>query len=261
MSLQQDVRHYVRVARKSNQTPLSFTEFNEIHGTKLPVDNEAERVFAKFTKSLKRARLSNGVPVQTRLFNIYSALRKDQSPAMNIQPKRALVPEPTQSLNPVSSRSLQTPAKKAKIEVALAKIEVPLAKIEAPLAKIEVPLAKIEAPIEPVVYTVDHFKEDLKLWKQSNPQSKLNVETQVVYFVPPRKVDNFEQFATKLTKSTGAILVTGGTFKMRSGLKKQILGMEQNESKKILDLVKNGVKGPYFLPMACQTGSEKCICN
>ena len=75
---------------------------------------------------------------------------------------------------------------------------------------------------------------DLEAWKIKNPGSKLCKETQVVYFVPKhvkddKKIENYEHFAAKLTKSTGKILETGGLFKMRSGLKKEILGIDKDK--------------------------------
>ena len=83
----------------------------------------------------------------------------------------------------------------------------------------------------------------------------------MVFFVPNEKIDNFEHFAAKLTRNTGAILETGGIFKMRSGMKKEILGLDQKIAREIVASVTNGGKGPFFLPMNCVTGAVKCNCN
>jgi hypothetical protein len=115
---------------------------------------------------------------------------------------------------------------------------------------------KKEAP-----YTLENFKADLESWKAANPQSKLNKETQVVYFVGNQKVENFEHFAAKLTRNTGAILETGGMFKMRSGMKKEILGVDKKVAQEIVVNVTKGGKGPFFLPIACNTGAETCSCK
>ena len=100
----------------------------------------------------------------------------------------------------------------------------------------------------------------LEEWKTAHPQSKLNKETQIVYFVPNEPIENYEHFATKLTKSTGSILEKGGLFKMRSGLKKEILGVDSKVASDIISKVTKGGKGPFFLPISCVTGAKNCSC-
>lgn len=113
----------------------------------------------------------------------------------------------------------------------------------------------------PPISHLDQYKKGLEEWKKNNPNSKLNSETQIVYFVPNEKVDNYEHFSSKLTKSTGAILQTGGIFKMRSGMKKELYGLDEEKACEIITRVKNGDSGPFYLPMACVTGASICNCK
>ena len=252
-TLQSDVRLYVRKARKTRGTPLNFTEFNSKYKTKLPED--AQEQYELFKLSLKRATKANGFPITGRLFNLYKALTQETTPVVPTTLKRELIPPPTQSLRPVDSRSLQQVIKKPRIE------EKPEPeKVEEVVAEEEIK-PKVQEAVKVEPYTMAHYKSDLALWKVENPKSKLNKETQVVYFVPNEKVDNFEHFAAKLTRNTGAILETGGIFKMRSGLKKEILGMDKKVAQDIVASVTNGGKGPFFLPIKCVTGAENCACK
>ena len=208
-----------------------------------------------FKLSLKRATKANGFPITGRLFNLYKALTQETTPVVPTTLKRELIPPPTQSLRPVDSRSLQQVIKKPRIE------EKPEPeKVEEVVAEEEIK-PKVQEAVKVEPYTMAHYKSDLALWKVENPKSKLNKETQVVYFVPNEKVDNFEHFAAKLTRNTGAILETGGIFKMRSGLKKEILGMDKKVAQDIVASVTNGGKGPLFLPIKCVTGAENCACK
>lgn len=250
-SLQTDVRLYVRKARKSRGTPLNFNEFNAKYQTKLPEDAQEE--YEAFKLSLKRGIDRDGIPVTGRLFNLYKALNKETNPVVPTSLKRELIPPPTQSLSPTDNRSLQV--KKPRIEAPT--VEEPVDIIKENI----VPEKVVEEKVEEKPYTLEHYKEDLSLWKFNNPSSKLNKETQVVFFVPNEKIDNFEHFAAKLTRNTGAILETGGIFKMRSGMKKEILGLDQKIAREIVASVTNGGKGPFFLPMNCVTGAVKCNCN
>jgi len=228
--LQQDVRQYVRVARKTKGQIKNFKEFNSQYNTEIPITEASGIIFDKFLKSLKRQRSSNGFPVQGRLFNIYNALAKVDSPLVSIPVKQEMIPPPSVSLKPVSIRA-------EKIEQ-------------------EKPLKKQKTS----EFNMAMYKEQLESWKEKHPQSKLNTETQLVYFVPNSPIENFEHYAAKLTKSTGAILEKGGIFKMRSGLKKEILGMDSKVAADIVSKVTKGGKGPFFLPIACVTGSKKCNC-
>ena len=97
---------------------------------------------------------------------------------------------------------------------------------------------------------MDNFKEDLEGWKSKNISSKLCKETQIVYFVGNQKVHNFENFAAKLTRNTGTILESGGTFKMRSGLKKEIVGMDKKVAKEI-------ILGAFWVAGCAQVGSRR----
>lgn len=252
-TLQSDVRLYVRKARKTRGIPLTFAEFNTKYKTKLP--EGAQEQYETFRTSLKKASKVDGFPVTSRLFNLYKALSNETTPVVPTTLKRELIPPPTQSLSPIDSRSLQQVVKKPRIQ------EKPVPeKVEEVVAKEEIK-PEVEEKVKAEPYTMSHFHSDLALWKVENPGSKLNKETQVVYFVPNEKVDNFEHFAAKLTRNTGAILETGGIFKMRSGLKKEILGMDKKVAQDIVASVTNGGKGPFFLPINCVTGAEKCACK
>lgn len=219
--LQQDVSLYVRVARKTRGQLQSFKAFNEKFNTNIP---ECETAFKSFSKSFKRAKANGEFPVQGRLYNLYSAFVKESSPVIAPQIKPEMIPSPAASLSPVSHRSVA-----------------------------------VEETVKEE-YTVADFKQDLEEWKKDHPSSKLNQETQIVYFVPHERVENYEHFASKLTKSTGAILEKGGLFKMRSGLKKEILGADKKVAAEIIASVTKGEKGPFFLPMACVTGAAECNC-
>ena len=104
--LQQDVRHYVRVARKTKGQLKKFDEFNMAYKTELPTNGESEVALNTFVKSLKRARAVNGVPVQGRLYNLYNALAKLDSPVVSAPVKQEMIPQPSvASLKPVSIRT------------------------------------------------------------------------------------------------------------------------------------------------------------
>ena len=49
--LQQDVRHYVRVARKTKGQLKKFDEFNLAYKTKLPTNGDSEVALSSFEKS------------------------------------------------------------------------------------------------------------------------------------------------------------------------------------------------------------------
>lgn len=237
--LQQDVRQYVRVARKTKGQLKKFSEFNAIYNTSLPINDESELVLNNFVKSIKRARALNGVPIQGRLYNLYNALVKLDSPVVSAPVKKEMIPPPSvSSLKPVSIRT-------EKVE----DVEVK-----------ESPVKKQKLVSKPLDFNMDVYKAQLEEWKAAHPQSKLNKETQIVYFVPNEPIENYEHFATKLTKSTGSILEKGGLFKMRSGLKKEILGVDSKIASDIISKVTKGGKGPFFLPIQCVTGAKKCNC-
>lgn len=243
--LQNDVRMFTRVARKTRGNLLSVEEFNQKYKTKLPTTSESKLAFDQFNKSLSAARKRDGVPVRSRLFNLYEKLSGTTKSTVVPTLKRELIPPVQNSLKPTSGRTLNQVIKKQRVEA-----------------------PKVEAKPEPVVeekkaapYTLENFKVDLESWKAANPQSKLNKETQVVYFVGNQKVENFEHFAAKLTRNTGAILETGGMFKMRSGMKKEILGVDKKVAQEIVANVTKGGKGPFFLPIACNTGAASCSCK
>ena len=252
-SLQSDVRLYVRKARKTRGVPMTFSEFNNKWNTKLP--EGAQEQYDAFRLSLSKAIKANGFPVQGRLYNLYKALSAETTPVVPTTLKRELIPPPTQSLTPTDNRSLQQVVKKPRIE--------PVVITEEPKPE---PVVEEKEEVKPVEvkekpYTLEDYKTDLALWKIENPSSKLNKETQVVYFVPNEKVENFEHFAAKLTRNTGSILETGGLFKMRSGMKKEILGVDKQTAQDIVASVTNGGKGPFFLPINCITGAKNCSCK
>jgi len=250
-TLQSDVRLYVRKARKTRGIPLTFSEFNSKYKTKLPED--ARKQYETFRTSLKKASKINGFPIRGRLFNLYKALSQEATPVVPTSLKRELIPPTTQSLTPTDNRSLQQVVKKPRIEEKPKEEEVVEEETEVE--------PKVQEKVEAEPYTMAHFKSDLALWKVENPGSKLNKETQVVYFVANEKIDNFEHFAAKLTRNTGSILETGGLFKMRSGIKKEILGVDKKVAQDIVASVTNGGKGPFFLPISCVTGAENCKCK
>ena len=47
---------------------------------------------------------------------------------------------------------------------------------------------------------------------------------------------------------------------MRSGLKKEILGVDSKVASDIISKVTKGGKGPFFLPINCVTGAKNCSC-
>ncbi len=241
--LQDDVRQYTRRARKQRSVPLSFKEFNTKYGTTLPLGADSEKAVALFRKSHLKLLKANGFPIQGRMYNLYKAIAKDTSAVVAPSLKRELIPPPASAINASSTRSLGQIMKKPRVEVSQ-----------------EVKKAVGEVKAKPEPYTMDHFKKDLATWKLANPGSKLNKETQVVFFVPNQKVDNMEHFASKLTRNTGSKLETGGVFKMRSGVKKEITGMDTKVAAEIVASVTKGGKGPFFLPIACVTGASSCKC-
>ncbi len=224
--LQDELRHYTKLARKSRGAPMTFTEYNSRHKADIPTDAVSDSIYGSFVSSLKRAKAANGLPVQGRLFNLVRAFHSEMSPIFNAPKVKTMLPSPTQTLQPTSSRNIT-------------------------------PTATVAVKKE---YTMDHYKEDRTRWLQAHAQSKLHKETQVVFFVPNEKIENYEHYATKLTKATGQILQNGGIFKMRSGLKKEILGVDKEAAAKVLQMVKSGEKGPYYVPISCITGAKICIC-
>jgi len=168
-----------------------------------------------------------------------------------------------QGIKPKVLEQVEIETKQTEIEKAVGKPSEEVVEVEKENKEIS---QKLWTEIEKIKekkkeYTMENFKEDLEVWKSKNTSSKLCKETQIVYFVGKHKVYNFEDFAAKLTRNTGAILESGGTFKMRSGLKKEILGMDKEVAKEIIATVTKGGVGPFFLPMACNTGSKTCNCN
>ena len=257
MTLQNDVKNYVRKARKTRSQLLSFEDYNAKYHTNLPTGDNARQAFQKFETSLKSARKKDGYPVTRRLFNLYKALSNSEHAVITPVVKKELIPPPSISLKPVSSRSLsltQTPK-----ESILTEEDKILQEAKMLISEDEENTTEVSVKKEK--YTIEHFKSDLNEWIKKNPKSKLAKETQVVYFVGHEKVENPEHFASKLTRSTGQILETGGIFKMRSGMKKEILGMDKDAAKEIIDMVTKGGKGPFFLPMACNTGALSCKCH
>ena len=234
--LQDDVRKYVRVARRIQGPILSFSEFNRKYDTQLPEDKQ-DALYNKFVKSVNTAKKRDGFPITGPLFNVLKALMPSTSAVVDTSSsvKRSFIPDPSMSLKPPSSRSLTKKIKLSEARTATA--------------------VHTEAP-----YTVVDFKKDLKSWLRENQSSKLNGETQVVYFVPNQQITDFEHYAAKLTKQTGSLLETGGVFKMRSGKKRELLGLDKKEASNIISLVKSGTKGPFFLTMACPQGHEVCEC-
>lgn len=250
MTLQNDVKNYVRKARKTKTQLMSFGEYNAKYNTNLPTSENARLALQKFETSLKSARKKDGFPVRMRLFNLYKALSVSDHVVVAPVVKKELIPPPSISLKPVSSRSLYNI-----VDESITSEEDDI------LKEAKMLISDDEVSVEKEAYTIEHFKSDLNQWIKKNPKSKLAKETQVVYFVGHEKVENPEHFASKLTRSTGQILETGGIFKMRSGMKKEILGMDKDAAKEIIDMVTKGGKGPFFLPMVCNTGALTCKCN
>ncbi len=241
-NISDSIRLYVRKARRSRNPLMTFNEFNVKYNTNLPTDEAAEIEFNRFKSSLSRRKKQHGFPIQGRLYNLLKGLQKENGPVKAPSLKRELIPPVENSLTPMSARAVQHVVKKPKVEARAAAVE----------AAVGVPKEKN--------YTLDHFKQDLESWKQKNPNSKLNKETQIVYFVPNQRIENMEHYAAKLTRNTGKILETGGIFKMRSGMKKEILGVDAKVASDIVASVTNGGKGPFFLPIKCVTGASECKC-
>ena len=266
MTLQNDVKNYVRKARKIRGQILSFEDYNSKYHTNLPTGDNARVAFQIFETSLKSARKKDGYPVTRRLFNLYKALSNCEHAVITPIVKKELIPPPSISLKPVSSRSLsisETYNEAAKTLIDETYNESILTEEDKIIQEAKMLISEDEevVSVEKEKYTIEHFKNDLNEWIKKNPKSKLAKETQVVYFVGHEKVENPEHFASKLTRSTGQILETGGIFKMRSGMKKEILGMDKDAAKEIIDMVTKGGKGPFFLSMACNTGALNCKCH
>ncbi len=242
--LEDSVRQYVRKARRSRNTLLTFNEFNAKYQTNLPVDDAAMEQFNLFKTSYNKMKKQDGIPIRGRLYNLVKGLQKEVGPVKAPSLKRELIPPIENSLTPMSARSVQHVVKKPKVEARSAAVE-----------------AAVGKPQELEKYTIEHFKQHLEEWKKDNPNSKLNKETQVVYFVPNQRIENMEHYAAKLTRNTGKILETGGMFKMRSGMKKEILGVDSKIAAEIVATVTNGGKGPFFLPINCVTGAPECKCK
>lgn len=249
--LQNDVRKYVRVARRIQTPILNFSEFNRKYDTQLPEDKQ-DALYDKFVRSVNAAKKRDGFPITGPLFNVLKALMPSTSAVVDTSStvKRSFIPDPSMSLKPSSSRSL---TKKIKLSAERTTNFQPSSDKMKRIKLSEVNVA--EPP-----YTVAEFKNDLKEWLTHNKSSKLNGETQIVYFVPHKKITDFEHYAARLTKQTGNLLKTGGLFKMRSGKKRELLGLDKKEANNIISLVKSGTIGPFFLTMACPQGHETCEC-
>ena len=251
--LQNDVRKYMRVARRIQGPVLRFSEFNHKYDTHLPEDKQ-DALYNKFVRSVNAAKKRDGFPITGPLFNVLKALMPSTSAVVDTSStvKRAFIPDPSMSLKPTSSRSLTK-----KIKLTSESIEQ-VSEMPSSDQMKRIKLSEVSAAEPP--YTVAEFKNDLKEWLYYNQKSKLNGETQVVYFVPNKKITDFEYYAAKLTKQTGKTLETGGVFKMRSGKKRELHGLDKKEAANIISLVKSGTRGPFFLTMACPQGHESCEC-
>ena len=176
-NISDSIRLYVRKARRSRNPLMTFNEFNVKYNTNLPTDEAAEIEFNRFKSSLSRRKKQHGFPIQGRLYNLLKGLQKENGPVKAPSLKRELIPPVENSLTPMSARAVQHVVKKPKVEARASAVE----------AAVGVPKEKN--------YTLDHFKQDLESWKQKNPNSKLNKETQIVYFVPNQRIENMEHHA------------------------------------------------------------------
>ena len=102
---------------------------------------------------------------------------------------------------------------------------------------------------------------DLNEFLENNGQSKLVGASQVVYFVPPEPVKDFENYSVKLTRSHGQILEVGGKFKMINKNKRDIFGINKDEASEVISAVTSGQKGPFFVSINCPTGAMNCDCH
>jgi hypothetical protein len=213
---QSEFRKYVRLSRKTKTKPMTFVTYNKKFNATLPVSEAADVAYSKFIKSWNNAKRRDGFPITGRLFNIEKELTVASvlKTSLNINPQH--IPCPSRSIKPMKARTKKMtsspPRKKVKKE-----------------------------------YSLEDYKIDLLSWLKENNTSKLNHETQNVYFVPSEKIENFEHFSTKLTRSTGKKLKSGGEFKMRSGKKQIINNVNQEDVANVISSVTAGEKGPFFV--------------
>lgn len=244
LSLLESCRKYEKVARKSKGKLLSFFEFNEVHNTTLPTNLSSEEVQERFAQSLRSAKNRDGFPITGKLFNIYKRLSENKRITLNREPLKTSVtiPPPSASLKAPEPRMKQVTQKQA--------IEV-----EPPKAK------RIKKNVEPVRNIMEQYQYDLNEFLENNEKSKLVGASQVVYFVPPEPVKDFENYSVKLTRSHGQILEVGGKFKMINKNKRDIFGINKEEAAEVISAVTSGQKGPFFVSINCPTGAMECDCH
>lgn len=244
ITLLDSCRKYEKSMRKSRTKPMSFQEYNDKYNTTLPTSLSSQEVENKFIKSLLRARKQDGIPVRGKLFNIYKRLSENASITLNSAPLKTKVniPPPTNTIAPSDVRM--------KPVVLERKIKKPTT-----LTQPKTKRARVSIDI------VDQYKKDLSRYIKKNSSTKLKGMTQVVYFVPPEPVKDFEHFSAKLTRTHGQILETGGTFKMINKKKRNIMGINMKEAKEVIASVTAGEAGPFFVNIACPTGAKNCGCH
>tara|TARA_A100001015_G_C14926774_1_gene686690 strand:+ start:43 stop:777 length:735 start_codon:yes stop_codon:yes gene_type:complete len=242
LSLLESCRKYEKSARRSKGNILSFFEFNEKYNTTLPTNLSSEEVYMQFHASVRKAKNRDGFPITGKLFNIYKRLSENKRATLNRQPLQTSVtiPPPTASLSPPEPRLVK--------------------KTEKQVFDIPPPKAK-RMKKEPVRNVLEQYKLDLNNFLDINKESKLVGASQVVYFVPPEPVQEFENYSVKLTRSHGQILVDGGKFKMVNKVKRDIFGINKKDAEEVISAVTNGQKGPFFVSINCPTGAMNCECH
>jgi len=242
LSLLDSCRKYEKVARKSKGKLMTFFEFNETHDANLPTNLSSEEIQIKFAQSFKRAKHREGFPITGKLFNIYRRLSENSRATLNRDPLRTPV-----SIPPASA-SLKAPEPRMKPVSVKQEVDIP-----EPRSK--------RLKKEPVRNILEQYKIDLNNFLDSNKRSKLVGASQVVYFVPPEPIKDFEHYSVKLTRSHGQILETGGKFKMINKEKREILGINKKDAQEVINAVTSGQKGPFYVSINCPTGAMLCDCH
>tara|TARA_B100000424_G_C22808316_1_gene433047 strand:+ start:105 stop:833 length:729 start_codon:yes stop_codon:yes gene_type:complete len=239
-SLLADCRTFEKIARKERKNLLSFNDFNKKYKTNIPVNEKTNQIHANFVKKWAKAKKVGEFPIRTRLGNLYKQLSENKSPSVNLSRNITKVSIPDNTIHPSVPRITKTKAVKKKSVTLVSNQEI-----------------RKKQKIDPM----QSFQNELQNYLKRNKKSVLNQSTQIVYFVPPDKVQNFEHFAAKLTRSHGELLKTGGIFKMRNGQKRNIQGIDLKQSNEVYNNVLNGGKGPFFIKISCNTGASNCNCH
>ena len=125
-SINDSIRQYVRKARKTRGSLMSFSEFNVKYNTNLPLDEAATKEFIRFKASYNKMKKSNGLPIQGRLYNLVKGLNKEIGPVKAPSLKRELIPPMENSLTPMSDAPFNILLKNRKLKQEHQPLKLPL---------------------------------------------------------------------------------------------------------------------------------------